>query len=75
VFAAWVSNKQMTNQFIDEFNRANKFGLDNLEQVVQENPYNAYDLHRYYKDNIKFKPQFDKLEVITLFLDKIKSLK
>ncbi|MEO6357317.1 MAG: menaquinone biosynthesis protein [Ferruginibacter sp.] len=75
VFAAWVSNKQMTNQFIDEFNRANKFGLDNLEQVVQDNPYNAYDLHRYYTDNIKFKPEFDKLEVITLFLDKIGSNK
>ena len=73
VFAAWVSNKQMTTQFIAEFNEANKFGLDNIEQVVNENIYSSYDLHRYYTDNIKFKPQFDKLEVITLFLEKSKA--
>ena len=73
VFAAWVSNKQMTTQFIAEFNEANKFGLDNIEQVVNENIYSTYDLHQYYTDNIKFKPQFDKLEVITLFLEKSKA--
>ncbi|MDB5279452.1 MAG: hypothetical protein JWR61_4407 [Ferruginibacter sp.] len=71
VFAAWISNKQMTQQFIANFNQANKFGLDNLERVVRENPYDTYDLHTYYTDNIKFNPQFDKLEVITLFLEKI----
>ena len=71
VFAAWVSNKQMTTQFITEFNQANKFGLDNIEQVVKENVYSTYDLHQYYTDNIKFKPRFDKLEVITLFLEKL----
>ena len=74
VFAAWVSNKQMTTQFITEFNQANKLGLDNIEQVVKENVYSTYDLHQYYTDNIKFKPQFDKLEVITLFLEKSKAI-
>ena len=70
VFAAWISNKQMTTQFIAEFNQANKFGLDNLLQVVKENAYSTYDLNRYYTENIKFKPQFDILAVITLFLEK-----
>jgi chorismate dehydratase len=70
VFAAWISNKQMTTQFIAEFNQVNKFGLDNLSQVVKENAYSTYDLNRYYTENIKFKPQFDILEVITLFLEK-----
>jgi chorismate dehydratase len=70
VFAAWISNKQMTTQFITEFNQANKFGLDNLSQVVKENAYSTYDLNRYYTENIKFKPQFDILKVITLFLEK-----
>ncbi len=74
VFAAWVSNKQMTPQFVTEFNRANKFGLEHIDQVVKENIYSIYDLHRYYTDNIKFEPQFDKLEVITLFLEKLKSM-
>lgn len=74
VFAAWVSNKQMTTQFITEFNEANKFGLEHIDQVVVENTYSTYDLHRYYTDNIKFEPRFDKLEVITLFLEKLKAM-
>ena len=72
VFAAWVSNKQLSPEFISRFNAANKFGLDNLQKVVADNDYALYDLDHYYNVNIKFKPAFDKLEVITLFLNKLK---
>ncbi len=75
VFAAWVSNKQLTPEFIAEFNNTNEFGLINIDNVVKENPYSAYDLHHYYTDNIKFKPVFNKLEVITLFLEKLNNYK
>ena len=74
VFAAWVSNKQMPPEFIAAFNKANEFGFVNIDAVVNENTYTVYDLHKYYTGNIKFKPEFDKLEVISLFLDKIKGL-
>ena len=74
VFAAWVSNKPMTTEFVKAFNEANQFGLTNLDTVVQENKFDAYDLHRYYTTNIKFKPDFDKVEVITLFLEKLNKL-
>ncbi|MBC7888090.1 MAG: menaquinone biosynthesis protein [Ferruginibacter sp.] len=73
VFAAWVSNKQLTPEFIVAFNNANRFGLTNIDAVVAQNPFDAYHLHQYYQDNIKFKPEFDKLEVITLFLEKLKA--
>lgn len=75
VFAAWVSNKQLTTEFIETFNKANEFGLANTEAVINENPYDAYDLHKYYTNDIKFKPKFDKLEVITLFLEKLNRYK
>ncbi|MEO6729920.1 MAG: menaquinone biosynthesis protein [Ferruginibacter sp.] len=73
VFAAWVSNKKLPFSFIDDFNKANKLGITEINKVVKENPYEAYDLHYYYSTNIKFKPDFNKLEVITLFLKKLKA--
>ncbi len=72
VFAAWVSYKPMSVEFINLFNEANKFGINNLEEVVKENPFKAYDLHKYYTENILFEPEFDKLEIITIFLKKLK---
>lgn len=75
VFATWVSNKQLTPEFITEFNNVNEFGVTNIDSVVKENPYGTYNLHQYYTDNIKFKPVFDKLEVITLFLEKLNHYK
>lgn len=71
VFAAWVSNKKLSPGFINMFNNANKFGLDNINDVVADNPYALYDLFHYYSTNIKFNPGFDKLKVIALFLDKL----
>ena len=75
VFAAWVSNKLLPVEFIEAFNKANEFGIANLEAVIDENPYDFYDLHKYYTNDIKFKPEFDKLEVITLFLEKLNRYK
>ena len=74
VFAAWVSNKELSPEFIAAFNKANEFGLANIDAVVNENIYTVYDLHKYYTSNIKFKPTFNKLEVISLFLEKIKGI-
>ena len=71
VFAAWVSNKRLSEDFIAGFNEANKFGLTNIEAVIEANPYADYDLRRYYSENIKFKPEFDKLAIVTLFLKKL----
>ena len=71
VFAAWVSNKKLPAGFIDLFNRTNKFGLDNINEVIADNPYALYDLFHYYSTNIKFNPEFDKLKVIALFLEKL----
>ena len=75
VFAAWVSNKKLPLSFINNFNVANRFGCDNLETVAKLHPFDDFNLLDYYTENIKFKPEFDKLEVITLFLEKLKAIK
>src|SRR6478736_704466 len=44
VFAAWVSNKPLGDEFEDAFNRANGYGVKHIEEVVAENPFTDYDL-------------------------------
>jgi chorismate dehydratase len=71
VFAAWVSNKPLPNDFIREFNAANKLGLQHIDRVVAENPYPVFDLHQYYTRHISYELTAEKrkgLEQFLLFL-------
>ena len=70
VFAAWISNKKLDDDFIDSFNSANSFGLNRIEEVVNENPYDTFDLHHYYTDCISFDLDASKKEGLELFLEK-----
>lgn len=54
VFAAWVANKPIDPQFIQQFNEANALGLAHLEAVIAENPYPYYNLDLYYRSNIVY---------------------
>ena len=74
VFAAWISNKQLPAHFITGFNAANKVGCDDIPTIVSLHPFKEYDLQKYYTENIIFKPKYDMLNVITLFLEKLKAL-
>lgn len=72
VFAAWISNKKLDGNFINEFNEVNAFGLNRLEEVVQANPYKIFDLHHYYNDCISFNLDEDKKKGLELFLEMLK---
>ena len=72
VFAAWVGTGQPDPAFIREFNKVCASGLAHLDEVIAENPFPSFDLKQYYTRYINYKPAFDMLEVITLFLNKIK---
>jgi chorismate dehydratase len=54
VFAAWVSNKPLPIEFIQEFNSANAIGIHNIPAVVAENPYPVFDLTAYYTKHISY---------------------
>jgi chorismate dehydratase len=68
VFAAWISNKKLDNDFINQFNNANAFGLHHLEEVIKENPYETFDLDHYYKECISFDLDGEKKKGLELFL-------
>ena len=55
VFAAWISNRPLPVEFIQQFNDANQIGLNNLPVVVSENNSPDYDLTTYYTQNISYR--------------------
>jgi predicted solute-binding protein len=61
----------MDADFVEQFNRANKYGLERLEEVVENFSYELYDLNFYYNNNIKYNLGQEKLETINFFLQKI----
>ncbi|MEO6001055.1 MAG: menaquinone biosynthesis protein [Chitinophagaceae bacterium] len=74
IFAAWISNKQLDNDFIASFNKANKLGLDNINEVVRLNPYPLFDLGKYYSRYIKYNLDAFKTLGMELFLQKLPAL-
>ena len=72
VFAAWVSNKKLPEEFVQQFNAANALGFANLQKVILQNPCTSFDLQTYYTENIKFKLTDNMFAAVKLFLDKLK---
>lgn len=73
VFATWVANKPLKKDFLDSFNKALQFGLNNLDTVI--NDFNANNINteinieQYLKQNISFDLDQPKMESMKLFFD------
>jgi chorismate dehydratase len=74
VFAAWIANKKLPASFITPFNEGNKIGLENIEKVVKENPYDKYDLTTYYLKNIDYDLSAKKRQGLEKFLHLLSEL-
>ncbi len=74
VFACWTANKKLPDEFINEFNNALKFGIDNrpklIEQLIEQNIYST-DLDVYLNQNIRYDYDDAKKEALNLFLSYI----
>jgi chorismate dehydratase len=71
VFAAWISNKKLPDEFVAAFNQANQSGLNHISEVVQQNPNTLFDLKEYYSNYISYRLDADKRKALQLFLDKL----
>jgi chorismate dehydratase len=71
VFAAWISNKILDTDFIKDFNEANAFGLNRIDEVIAGNPYSIFDLRHYYSGCISFTLDENKKKGLRLFLQKL----
>ena len=74
VFAAWVANKKLSDDFIEEFSKANLLGLQHLEEVIiEQGEYPIYDLDTYYRKNISYQLTDEKRAGLDLFLKKLQA--
>lgn len=71
VYAAWVSNKPLSEEFKDAFNRANGYGISHLSEVIADAPVNAHDMQKYYSENISYVLDDAKRKGLELFLSKL----
>ncbi len=67
VFAAWVTHKNLPQQFVDAFNTANGIGFKHLDEIIQRENYPHYDLNTYYTKNISYRLNDEKHKAIELF--------
>jgi chorismate dehydratase len=74
VFAAWISNKKLDEDFIHLFNEKNGEGLKAIDAVIKENDFAEYDLHTYYTHNISYNLTAEKLKGMHLFLELMQQL-
>lgn len=68
VFAAWISIKKMPEDFINVFNQANALGLQHIDEIVKENPFDLYDLSKYYNLHLSYRLDAQKRKGMETFL-------
>jgi chorismate dehydratase len=75
VFAAWVSNKKLPDDFIKKFNEALSIGLEQIPQLIYILPtqYFAFDLKEYFTKNISYTLDHQKKKALQRFLSEIEN--
>jgi len=74
VFAAWVSNTLIPDDFISLFNSANAVGLNNIDIIIAREKDPPADLKEYYTKFIQYQLTSEKRKGLMHFLSMIKTL-
>lgn len=79
VFACWVSNKNLDKQFVDNFNKSLKFGVENIKSVIDNfkqnhKELNNFNIDEYFNKNISYNLDKEKLKGMDLFFDLAKQI-
>lgn len=78
VFAAWLSTEKLPSEFVNDFNRVLKFGIQHTEQAVNEmhdpSKLSGALTLEYLTKRINYDLDKDKLKALELFLSYIKLL-
>ena len=68
VFAAWISNKALDPGWVERFDQANAFGIENISLVLDNVPGIDMDLKRYYTRYLSYDFDEEKQKGLDLFL-------
>lgn len=75
VFAAWIANKPIAQDFMEAFNRSLKFGLDHRRELLKELPVRSdFDLDDYLTHKLDFDLTEEKRKALYLFVDYVRGL-
>ncbi len=75
VYAAWVANKTIPQSFVDDFNAALKFGVDNRNILLEQLPQSPlFDMEDYLMHKLDFELTDKKREALALFLSYLDKL-
>ncbi|MCZ4223039.1 menaquinone biosynthetic enzyme MqnA/MqnD family protein [Pedobacter rhodius] len=75
IYAAWVANKEISQEFKAEFNAALKFGLAHRKEVLQDLPQTEnFDLEDYLYNKLQFEVTEDRKKALNMFLEYIEQL-
>jgi chorismate dehydratase len=78
VFACWTANKKLDKEFIEEFNKALRSGVKNIEAVVEKfgktGAITGKDLKKYLTENIDYDFNEEKKMGLKLFLELMEKL-
>ena len=75
MYAAWVANKEISQEFKTEFNAALKFGLAHRNEVLKDLPQIPnFDLEDYLYHKLQFDVTDDRKKAMNLFLTYIEQL-
>lgn len=73
VFAAWVSTRELPQDFITRFDAANAMGLQHIDEIVAANPFELFDLKKYYNLHLSYTLDDRKRKGLAYFLDVIRN--
>jgi chorismate dehydratase len=76
VFAAWISNQKLPDDFIKQFNEALHIGLEHIQELIYILPtqYFHFDLKEYFTENISYNLDEAKKKGLKRFLKEIEEL-
>jgi len=77
VFACWVANKKLPDSFINEFNQALKYGIDNRPTLIAElikNRSYSTNVDTYLNQNIQYSYNDPQKHALNLFLNYLSKL-
>ena len=78
VFACWTANKELSKEFIEDFNNALLLGVKNIDSVVKKfgktGAIRGNDLMNYLTENIDYDFDDDKKKALKMFLELMEKL-
>ncbi len=74
VFAAWVSTKPFTADFVEMFDAANAIGLQHIDEIVTREAFGLYDLFKYYTLHLSYDLDERKKKGMEKFLSQLAAM-